>query len=104
MIKATLYHDFLYDSEKLFVWNKREDGTVDEFNELLVTNHKHPGREKRPLIEGDQAKAFMQAICDAAFEAGIYPTKLHDRAEELKAVRFHLEDMRKLVFKPSGDA
>lgn len=46
----------------------------------------------------DGVRQFLQAMVDAADELGIVPTRSKDRTDELKSVRYHLEDMRKLVF------
>ncbi len=39
---------------------------------------------------------FLRAIMDVAWDAGIRPTSFEDHANELKATRYHLEDMRVL--------
>jgi hypothetical protein len=49
--------------------------------------------------EGD-VRDFLQAAADAAWDAGIRPSQVKDMTSEVAAVRFHLEDMRKLVFSP----
>lgn len=47
---------------------------------------------------------FVQAVMDAAWEAGLRPSQYRDAIQELGAVRYHLEDMRSLAlgskFKP----
>lgn len=40
---------------------------------------------------------FLQAALDAAWELGMRPTAYADHTNELKAVRYHLEDMRTLA-------
>ena len=40
---------------------------------------------------------FLQAALDAAWELGMRPTAYADHTNELKAVRYHLEDMRALA-------
>ena len=45
-----------------------------------------------PCIRG-----FMQAMLDEAWEHGLRPRGFEDHTNELTAVRYHLEDMRKLV-------
>ena len=40
---------------------------------------------------------FLRAIVDAAWDAGIRPTGFGDHTNELKATRYHLEDMRLLA-------
>lgn len=42
---------------------------------------------------------FVQAILDAAWDAGMRPSQARDATEEIKAIRYHLEDMRSLAFK-----
>lgn len=39
---------------------------------------------------------FLQAMADAAWEIGIRPQQMEAHQNELKAVRYHLEDMRML--------
>lgn len=46
---------------------------------------------------GIDTKAFLQAMSDAAWEIGIRPKGLEGHTDELKAVRYHLEDMRQLA-------
>jgi hypothetical protein len=45
----------------------------------------------------EEADDFLRAIMDVAWEAGMRPTGFEDHANELKATRFHLEDMRLLA-------
>lgn len=40
---------------------------------------------------------FLQATLDAAWELGMRPLAYADHTNELKAVRYHLEDMRALA-------
>ena len=40
---------------------------------------------------------FMQAILDEAWSHGMRPKSFEEHTNELKAVRYHLEDMRKLT-------
>ena len=42
------------------------------------------------------AEDFLQAFMDAGWEEGIRPQGFEDHTNELKAVRYHLEDMRLL--------
>lgn len=51
--------------------------------------------------DGDVVRPFLQACMDAAWDIGIRPTQAQDQRDELKAVRYHLEDMRALAFDKS---
>lgn len=42
-------------------------------------------------------RGFLQAMSDAAWEIGIKPRGLEGHTDELRAVRYHLEDMRQLA-------
>ncbi len=46
---------------------------------------------------GVNVKQFLQGMSDAAWEIGIKPKQLESHTDELKAVRYHLEDMRQLA-------
>lgn len=48
----------------------------------------------------DDVRGFLQAMSDAAWELGIKPKQIEDHTNELKATRYHLEDMRSLALKP----
>lgn len=45
---------------------------------------------------------FLQAMADLAWEQGIRPSGFKDHTAELGAVRYHLEDMRKIAKVPGA--
>jgi hypothetical protein len=49
-----------------------------------------------PFYDGN-VRDFLQAAADAAWEIGIRPSQAKDMTSEVAAVRYHLEDMRKLA-------
>jgi hypothetical protein len=46
---------------------------------------------------GDDVTGFLQAALEAAWDRGLRPTGFADFKNEIAAVRYHLEDMRKLA-------
>jgi hypothetical protein len=46
----------------------------------------------------EMATQFLQGFANGLAEAGYKPDELKSQACELNAVKYHLEDMRKLVF------
>lgn len=50
-------------------------------------------------LDEHECRAFMQAVTDAAWSFGIRPKDQRDDKPVLDALKYHLEDMRKLVFK-----
>lgn len=51
-----------------------------------------------PFPRSADVKGFLQAMTDAAWEIGIRPKQLDHYSGELVAVRYHLEDLRRIVF------
>lgn len=49
----------------------------------------------------DDVRGFLQAALEAAWEIGLRPKGFADSGNELKAVRYHLEDMRALAKVPA---
>lgn len=52
-----------------------------------------------PTLDGPDfdVRGFLQAALEAAWNAGLRPLGFSDVRNELAAVRYHLEDMRKLA-------
>ncbi len=50
-----------------------------------------------PPEQGVNVNGFLQAALDVAWEIGLRPQGFADPANELTAVRYHLEDMRTLA-------
>lgn len=86
------------------LWLFREGGWVQSPDRSMVTNMTMEtyGRGQtissaEPFIPYEEAKDFLQSLMDCGWEAGLRPTGFSDHTNELTAVRYHLEDMRKLA-------
>lgn len=86
----------------------REEGFDGKFS--VMTNATFKTREPNESVGYEDAliddsvglryldvRSFLQAMSDAAWEIGIKPKQVEGHTDELKAVRYHLEDMRKLA-------
>lgn len=64
---------------------------------FTMSEHK-PGIMRKPTfqLEMDEAQKLMQSL----WEAGIRPNHGEGASGHLDSVKYHLEDMRKLVFNP----
>ena len=49
------------------------------------------------MYHGGDIEGFLRAAMDAAWEMGLRPKGFEDHTSELKATRYHLEDMRLLA-------
>lgn len=52
-----------------------------------------------PMLEmpDEDARAFLQAMMEAAWELGLKPRNIGPMENELVATKYHLEDMRKIA-------
>ncbi len=55
-------------------------------------------------FQGHDSQQFLQGLTDGLVEAGFKPDAVKVSDERLKATDYHLEDMRKLVFKNSSSS
>ena len=99
--------DFGWGDLNLRIARKGWDGTYEvvmPFQFKSFTQGEHVDVVTIPAAGvGPAAKEFLQAIVDHAAEIGIVPTNKAPPTKEIEALRYHLEDMRKLVFKtPNG--
>lgn len=54
-----------------------------------------------PTFDDNEVIQFLQAMVNEAAKMGIYATGTKDTTREIKTLRDHLEDMRRLLFKLS---
>lgn len=103
--KALLETNWATGGRKLFVYG-REPGLGREW--LMSTVIKFDGSFPEPVAfiaetreQIQDGLSPLQAIFDALCDAGFKPKDYNenDHTNELKAVRYHLQDMRTLVFK-----
>lgn len=82
---------------------RQREGHLDVVKPFEMTTIPHGGMIVEPSmgVLGDTSReesvAFLRAVMDQAWELGIRPTKFQDHTNELKALRDHLQDMRKLA-------
>jgi len=101
-------------------WTILVDETDYGFNMRLLISRQFGGKEflaaplvmrehvpglvytEEPTFQGSmrEGRAFMQGVLDAAWKMGLRPTGAPDPVNELKAVRYHLEDMRRIAKVP----
>ncbi|KKK86802.1 hypothetical protein LCGC14_2759590 [marine sediment metagenome] len=92
-----------WHSAKIHMANVRDDGKVDIVQPLVLDTIEQGllASDNGGLLgEGKtyaECQEFLRAIMDATWEIGIRPSKFADHTNELKAVRYHLEDMRLLA-------
>lgn len=100
------YEDFA-STLNVYIFSVSHDGARSICTD--ITNQKfevvNEGGEVKPTFVLSRwcAVPFMQAMADTLHEHGFHPSGKPIHENELTAVKYHLEDMRKLVFTKSGD-
>lgn len=87
----------------LFLLAEMEDGGTYVAKPIILEETARHGIVREPTLVlanhgfGSASSDFLQAMVDAAWNVGIRPSGVKDLEGTLGAVRFHLEDMRKLA-------
>jgi len=84
------------DSIAVRIGRKTNNGTF-QVAELLEFKDVEPGLFTDAIMRLTNSEA--QELADQLYSCGISPSKLAGSTGQLSAVMYHLEDMRKLVFK-----
>lgn len=98
-------YDITSDGFELFVRLVDNTGQRWAVDPLTLTKQARTGakpmmsatRSDREDGIGDDIDGFLQAALELAWEIGLRPQGYADPTNELGAVRYHLEDMRKLA-------
>ena len=86
----------------LLIGIKNFDGSIDVVQTPTLKRYDRNMAIEKPTIEaGSQydGKDFLQACVDHAYSIGIIPIGTPTATKEIEAIKYHLEDMRKLAFK-----
>ncbi len=100
--KVHLEHDPHINGTKLYIFRDLDDGRVEYFKPTLIESTiQEAGLILEPTMQfshrlGDR---FLQELSDALVRVGFKPDAITVKEGEVAAMRYHLEDMRKLVFK-----
>ena len=91
------------DRLAFYIFEELPGGKMNFFTDLKKGEYKEytVGEVLEPtfVLKSVMNKQFLQAMVDAIYkEAGILPTQSPVLEDQLSATKYHLEDMRKLVF------
>jgi len=99
-IKAHIENDPRYAGKTLTVIAKREDGYHQAKSFNLDFEPLAVGEMAIPCFVFGDDDTLLYALAQGLAEAGYLPDVVMDKNRELEATKYHLEDMRKLVFNP----
>lgn len=92
------------DLVRVFIVGQTEGKTfvVKPMELIMETTAHDPANRMEPSLQlqGEFAREFLPALSDALNASGFKGVESPDTSE-LKATKYHLEDMRKIVFEPN---
>ena len=101
-LKVHIEHDARFRGTAIYLYGKDAQGEFVIEPVDLVSRHFEAGEAlDRPtlIFSGRDGEEFLQSLAENLVRIGFKPDELKAKAGELSAVTYHLEDMRKLVFK-----
>ena len=84
------------------MYGKDKDGEfVIEPMNLAIRHYQLGESQNKPTLvfSGRDGEAFLQSLAEALVQMGFKPSELEASNQQTAAIKYHLEDMRKLVFK-----
>ena len=103
-IRVIMQRDFTRDGVAVFIVNESVDGQISLAQpvDLTFVKTEHGVVWPEPTLffgEFRQGHDFLSSMATELIRLGFAPDALKDSKSELTATKYHLEDMRSLVFK-----
>ena len=101
-LKVHIEHEPTFRGTAIYLFGKDRDGEFVVEPMELKLRHYTPGDPlDSPTLrfEGREGTAFLQALVQALVQIGFKPDEIKASEGQISAIKYHLEDMRKLVFK-----
>lgn len=100
MITVSIDYDPSIRGTRIWVVDERQDGIYAFSRSDLKLKKVEPCEELEPTFvfnrrDGDD---FLRELSNALVKAGYKPDELKANNQQVVAIKYHLEDMRKLVF------
>jgi hypothetical protein len=95
-------HDPSFRGTDLYIYGVEKDQYfLVEPMELHMIEINEYEKVERPTLKfrGNTGEEFLRSLADALVEIGYRPNELKAKEGVIEALKFHLEDMRKLAFK-----
>lgn len=101
-LKVHIEHDEKFRGTAIYLYGKDKGGEfVIEPMDLVVRHYEQSERLDQPTLvfSGRDGEVFLQSLAQSLVTLGFKPDELKAVESEKAAISYHLEDMRKLVFK-----
>ena len=103
MIKVKIEYDYAIAGTSVYIYQENGDGSITlcEPLELTFTRDYDLSKLPEPTFRFNRKDGhdFLQGLAQALAENGFKPDELKAYDKQVEATKYHLEDMRSLVFK-----
>jgi len=100
--KVHLVHDPVINGTSMYIIRDLDDGRVEYFKPTMMESTIQDGSlEIEPTFRFSHrvGESFLQSLSEALVRIGFKPDAIKAKENEVSAMKYHLEDMRRLVFK-----
>lgn len=105
-LKVHIEHDARFRGTSIYLYGNDKDGEfVIEPVELVVRRYVVGEQLDKPTLifdRGSDGQIFLQELANALVRIGFKSDELKVKESEVSAIKYHLEDMRSLVFRKVG--
>ena len=101
-LQVHIEHDTRFRGTSIYLYGKNKDGEfVIEPVDLVVRHYEVGECLDKPtfVFNGRDGESFLQSLAQALVRVGFKPDELKAKDREVSTLRYHLEDMRSIVFK-----
>ena len=102
-IKVHIEHDPRFRGTAIYLYGKDNEGEfVIEPMNLIQRHYKLGEALNQPtlVMDGLRGEEFLQSLCSELVRLGFKPDELKASNQQIDAIKYHLEDMRRIVFEP----
>ena len=104
MLKVRIEYDPCILGTNIWIYDEKPDGSIQIVSPLdlsIRTEYKRGVMVVDPTLRLSRTDGedFLNSLSNALVIAGFKPDELKAHNKETSAIKYHLEDMRKLVFK-----
>ncbi len=105
MIKVSIDYDPTIRGTRIWVVNEKADGlsVASPINMEWVEADASKDIPPTFVFGSREGHEFLQELSNALVRAGFKPDELAASNKQVDAIKYHLEDMRSLVFKEKGN-
>jgi len=102
-MKVKINYDEDWDVVNVWFYERKDNGYTEVVKpmNLIVQSMEIADKLPEPTLRLERGRAteFLQSLAEALVASGFKPDEIKVQNKQIEAMKYHLEDMRKIVFK-----